>query len=165
MTTHPAIGRRRALGLLLAAGLLLAGCGGQGRPGGGEPTAPTDEALVAWPDRGRWPAPVQAAPVGVQAAYAFAATEPEVLRWQPCHCGCGEADGHRSNLDCFVRERRADGGVVLDAHGFACGTCVQIAREAARLHAEGRTVRQIRDAIDARYAVLGGGTPTPLPPD
>lgn len=39
------------------------------------------------------------------------------LRWIPCYCGCG-AQGHRDNFDCYVREVRRDGWVVLDTHGL-----------------------------------------------
>jgi hypothetical protein len=42
--------------------------------------------------------------------------------------------------------------------------CVQVARDAARLHAQGKTTREIRVAIEAKYGELGPGTPTPWPP-
>lgn len=163
MDTQSRPGRRRVLGLLLGAGVALAGCGRAAAPG--DQGLPTDTALVAWPARGQWPAQVQAASGATKEAYYFAVNAPEVLAYMPCYCGCGETDGHVSNEDCFVKERRADGSVVLDAHGFACGVCVQIARAAAAMRAEGKTVRQIRDAIDTKYAVLGGATQTPMPPE
>jgi hypothetical protein len=40
-----------------------------------------------------------------------------------------------------------------------------VARDAAVLHAQGKTPRQIRVAIEARYSNLGPGTPTPWPPE
>jgi hypothetical protein len=39
-----------------------------------------------------------------------------------------------------------------------------VARDAAALHAQGKTPRQIREAIEAKYGDLGPGTPTPWPP-
>lgn len=50
-------------------------------------------------------------------AYVFAAQHPEVLKYVPCFCGC-ERRGHRSNLDCFVASRAANGEVAWSAHGL-----------------------------------------------
>jgi hypothetical protein len=106
------IGRRRAIGLGLAplAGLLLIACG---QPG------PAGAALIARPGRDEWPAPFRQASPRVQAAYRFAVSPAgrETLRWMPCYCGC-EADGHASNLDCYVDEVRPDGSVALDPMSF-----------------------------------------------
>lgn len=69
------------------------------------------------------PLPLSATPPArplsiVQEVYAFAATHPEVLRYVPCYCGC-EANGHRSNLDCFVAAQDAAGRVSRwNAHGL-----------------------------------------------
>ena len=43
-----------------------------------------------------------------RAVYAFAGTKPEVLQYIPCYCGC-RLRGHRSNHDCYVKGRSADG--------------------------------------------------------
>ncbi len=94
---------------LLAAGDALVGCSGQGGSTGGE--------LVAWPAKDRWPDRVRRAPAEVREAYRYAVANPDVLQWMLCFCGCG-AQGHRSNLDCYVRERRADGSVLLDPMSF-----------------------------------------------
>lgn len=51
----------------------------------------------------------------VQAAYEFAARHPEVLSYVPCFCGC-ERRGHRSNHDCFVSARDAEGPVTWSSH-------------------------------------------------
>jgi hypothetical protein len=92
---------------------LLAGCGGRGAP------ADPSTALVAWPGANRWPAPFQQASPRVQAAYRFAVSPEgrETLRWMPCYCGC-EADGHTSNLDCYVDQVRSDGSILLDPMSF-----------------------------------------------
>ena len=103
--------RRDVLGASLLLGTaVLAGCGAR--------QAETDaDALVAWPAEDRWPERFRQAPVEVQEAYRFAVTSPDVLQWMPCFCGCG-GQGHASNLDCHVAERRGDGSVLLDAMGF-----------------------------------------------
>ena len=57
-------------------------------------------------------------PEQVREAYVFAAQNPGVLGYVPCYCGC-ELDGHRSNVDCFVESRAANGAVQSwDTHGM-----------------------------------------------
>ncbi len=69
------------------------------------------------------PIPLAAAPPArpydiVRDVYTFAAAHPEVLAYVPCYCGC-EANGHRSNLDCFVAGRDGEGRVSRwNAHGL-----------------------------------------------
>lgn len=104
------------------------------------------------------PAPV------TRAAYEFAARHPEVLRYMPCFCGC-EKNGHGNNEDCFVAKREADGRPVWSPHGIGCGICIDVAREAARLHKAGVPLADVRAAIDRKYRTeYPGGTPTPKPP-
>lgn len=74
-------------------------------------------ALAADPALGIWPSAIARAPSQVREAYAFAVKNEATLRWIPCYCGCG-AQGHRDNFDCYVREVRRDGWVVLDTHGL-----------------------------------------------
>ena len=58
-------------------------------------------------------------PEQVQQAYIFAAQNPGVLEYVPCYCGCGETDGHTSNVDCFVGSRASNGAVESwDTHGM-----------------------------------------------
>ena len=52
-------------------------------------------------------------------AYVFAARNPDILDYVPCYCGCGQTDGHLSNVDCFVKSRSSDGAVeAWDTHGM-----------------------------------------------
>ncbi|MEE2638489.1 MAG: PCYCGC motif-containing (lipo)protein [Acidobacteriota bacterium] len=52
-------------------------------------------------------------------AYIFAAKNPGVLSYVPCYCGCGQSDGHVSNVDCFVESRAQNGAVTeWDIHGM-----------------------------------------------
>jgi hypothetical protein len=96
-----------------------------------------------------------------RAAYEFAARHPEVLRHMPCFCGC-ERNGHRNNEDCFVARRDDSGRPEWSPHGIGCGICIDIAREASRMHAAGATVANIRDAIDRKYkSEYPTSTPTP----
>jgi hypothetical protein len=55
----------------------------------------------------------------IQETYVMAAENPEVVAQVPCFCGC-VADGHKSNLDCFIKGMETDNAVEeWDAHGIA----------------------------------------------
>jgi hypothetical protein len=58
-----------------------------------------------------------------------------------CQCGCADVPGYRSLLTCF------------EAEGMAkwCEICQTEGRMVVRLHAAGRTLDQIREAVDARF--------------
>jgi predicted ribosomally synthesized peptide with SipW-like signal peptide len=101
----------------------------------------------------------------VRAAYQFAAQHPEVLSYVPCFCGCERA-GHRGNEDCFVRERATNGDVIAwDDHGMECAICLDVADRSRKLFAEGKSVAEIRSAIEKEFSGHGPShTPTPQPP-
>lgn len=97
-------------------------------------------------------------------AYEFAARHPEVIKYVPCYCGC-ERNGHGSNESCFVKGRDAKGAVAWDPHGWGCTICIDVAAEAARMHASGANAASIRAAVDRKYASqFPSSTPTPKPP-
>jgi hypothetical protein len=54
------------------------------------------------------------APDDAEKAYRVALTIPDDLAQVPCYCGCS-ADGHKSNLDCFIKQRDGD-NVLFDDH-------------------------------------------------
>jgi hypothetical protein len=104
----------------------------------------------------------------ITAAYKFAAEHPEILTYVPCFCGC-ERSGHKGNEDCFVQKRGANGDVTeWTEHGMECTVCIDVATQAEQLFREGKSVREIRAAVDAKYAATGAQnhahTPTPDPP-
>ena len=99
-----------------------------------------------------------------RAAYEFAARYPDVLRYMPCFCGC-ERHGHGNNEDCFVAKRESNGRPVWSPHGIGCGICIDVAREAARLHKSGVPLDEVRAAIDRKYrSEYPTSTPTPAVP-
>lgn len=155
--------KRRTLlfGLVGGTVLMAVGCGG--RP---EETMARPPGLAAF---GGLKAGVAAAeyPAFVTAvlrdAYQFALERPDVLRVLPCYCGCGLTSGHTSNLDCFIAGVRQDGSVVFDQHGSYCQTCVDIARDAKRLIADGQSLPSVRTYVDQRHGNKGPGTDTPRP--
>lgn len=96
--------------------------------------------------------------------YQLAAHNHQLLQWIPCYCGCGESAGHRSNLDCFVKEVQKNGQITWDSHGTQCGTCLEIAAESANLQKQGKSVKEIRKYIDEKYKEdYAKPTPTPMP--
>jgi hypothetical protein len=58
-----------------------------------------------------------------------------------CQCGCADVPGYRSLLTCFESEGMAKW----------CEICQTEGRMVVRLHEAGRTLDQIREAIDARF--------------
>ena len=67
---------------------------------------------------------------------------PAVLDGIRCQCGCSDAPDMRSLLSCYEGE---------DAMALHCDICEGQARLAFRLHRAGKSLDQIRAAIDARY--------------
>ena len=127
----------------------------------GTMTMPTQaEVSAAWKAR---PDYVKALPSEWQGAYAFALARPDVLQWLPCYCGCSEM-GHRSNLDCFFQKRES-GATTFEEHGSYCDVCVNTANLAQQLLREGKSMIEIRAAVDVRFGGNGApGTDTVLPP-
>ena len=66
---------------------------------------------------------------------------PEVVDGIRCQCGCAALEGKYSLLSCY----EADG---MASH---CAICQGEGRLAYRLHKQGKTLDQIRAAIDAKF--------------
>jgi len=73
-------------------------------------------------------------------AYEAAQQVPQVLDGLYCHCQCRENFSHRSLLSCFQSE-----------HGASCDICQGEARMAAEMHRQGKSLEEIRRAVDARF--------------
>jgi len=96
----------------------------------------------------------------IRLVYQLAGQSTEVLEWMPCYCGCGESVGHKSNLNCFIQDKREDGSIVWDDHGTRCLVCLEIAVQSAQMHKEGKSLKEIRQVIDDTYKE-GYAKPTP----
>lgn len=100
----------------------------------------------------------------IRKIYLLSAEYADVLEFIPCYCGCGESAGHKSNLNCFIQERKENGAIVWDDHGTRCGVCLDIAVSAAKMSYEGSSVLEIREAMEKTYNEgYAEPTPTPLP--
>jgi len=100
----------------------------------------------------------------IEMAYAYAFRSWNVIEWMPCYCGC-DSLGHGSNLNCFLKPMRSGSTrVEFDEHGSYCGICIDIALTAKKLAGEGKSLLQIRQAIDRQFGSAGPGTDTALPP-
>jgi len=78
----------------------------------------------------------------VAATYTQAAEIKEVLDGVYCYCNCSQHSGHYSLLDCFK-----------DDHAARCDICLSEAALAHRMHGEGASLEQIRDAVDGMYGL------------
>lgn len=79
----------------------------------------------------------------VATVYAQAAEIPHVLDGLYCHCDCSKHAGHRSLLTCFESD-----------HGANCDVCLSEAALAYQMTRDGKTLDEVRAAIDGLY---GGG--------
>jgi hypothetical protein len=70
-------------------------------------------------------------------AYEMAAKVPNTLYQMPCYCRCDRSVGHESLRSCFE-----------SAHGAHCSTCMQEAIFAYQQQKAGKSVKQIRAAIE-----------------
>jgi hypothetical protein len=73
-------------------------------------------------------------------SYTIAARIPRLFDALFCHCECHEREGRRSLLECFE-----------DDMASTCGICQGQATMAGELHAQGKSLAEIRAAIDQRW--------------
>jgi hypothetical protein len=130
--------------------LLLSACGSA------SPTQTSQMSKMDMPDF------VQSAASSVQEAYQFAVSNPHALATVPCYCGCGGM-GHKSNLDCYIKDTSSDGKIVFDVHAAYCGVCVDITKDVMRLRQEGKSPHEIRVYIGSHYSSIGPSTDTAMP--
>jgi hypothetical protein len=76
----------------------------------------------------------------VRAAYVAAKKYAHVLEQIYCYCRCKENLGHRALVECFETD-----------HASGCDVCMTEAMTAARMTEEGKTPKEIQQAIDAYY--------------
>lgn len=74
-------------------------------------------------------------------AYQIAKDIPEVLDSLYCYCECEKHFGHKSLLTCYV-----------DDHAAHCDICMNEAFMAYELHRQGKDIKSIRSAVDARFS-------------
>jgi hypothetical protein len=67
---------------------------------------------------------------------------PQVVDGIRCHCGCADMDGHYSLLSCYESEA---------AMAKICPICQGEGRVAVRLAKAGKSLDEIRAAIDAQF--------------
>jgi len=130
------------LALVSIASLLISGCSN------------ADTHVYSMAPMENMPNEVQSAPQVVQAAYQFAAANPDVLTQLPCYCGCGNM-GHTSNYSCYVAGVNSDGSLEFDHHALGCSICVDITVDAMRMLDEGKTMPEIRTYVDQTYSAFG----------
>lgn len=86
------------------------------------------------------PASAFTAQPDVARVYGMAEEIPEILDGIYCHCECRQHSDHYSLLTCYESE-----------HGSQCEICLEEAELAYKMAKEGKTLEQIRAAIDAQF--------------
>ena len=103
----------KAIAALLAVGLAVAGVawwiGADAQPVTVDEIGDENQTVA----RGQLPA--FAAKGDAARLYAFAANNPDTLRWIPCTCGCAGVPGHTSNRSCYVKAE-PQGHVTFTSH-------------------------------------------------
>lgn len=77
---------------------------------------------------------------GAADAYAAARRAAATLDGVYCHCDCSKHAGHRSLLSCFE-----------SAHGAHCDICMGEAMVASSMAGQGKSLTEIRAAIDRQF--------------
>lgn len=86
----------------------------------------------------------------IEEAYRFALENPQgVLSQVKCYCGCLKNQEHKNNRDCFINE---DGS--FDLMGLNCGLCVKTALLSKQMLAQGKSVQEISNYVDARWGKI-----------
>ena len=161
--------------IALLAGVVLGGCSASDQGG----TAAAMQTMTPAPM-----APTTAAPAGAgsamadadalwaarpdyvtqdpmtEEAYQYALYHPQVIEWMPCYCGCVKLD-HRSNLDCYLKQGQP---TEFEQHASFCGICVQTTLLAKQLSDQGKSLQEIRQAVDQQFGGTTPGTVTAQPP-
>lgn len=77
----------------------------------------------------------------IKETYAEVAQVPEVVDGVYCYCHCEENMGHYSLLDCFSSD-----------HAANCDVCLSEGALAYKMTKDGKTLNQVRHAVDQLYA-------------
>lgn len=168
---NPAPLRQRWAAAIAILAIFCAGIAGGQTAGKGEKS----EAKAARGKAGRKDAPDKYPPLpdpedrvlpleASRPVYYFVAEHPELVKYIPCYCVCGQKYGHKSVEDCYIRERTVDGGVVWSDHSMACLICISVGQRAKEMLDRGASAAEIRRKIDEVFAGSKHRTPTPQPP-
>lgn len=76
----------------------------------------------------------------VAQVYGEVAQVPQVIDGIYCYCNCSQHSGHYSLLDCYK-----------DNHAARCDVCLSEADMAYRMHQDGKSLDDIRVAVDRLY--------------
>lgn len=101
----------------------------------------------------------------IQKVYQLAAENDDIIANMACYCGCGDSVGHKSNRDCFIKDKKTDGSIIWNSHGVTCLNCQEIAVESIYLKKNtDKSLLEIRTIIDNKYKEgFAKPTPTPMP--
>jgi hypothetical protein len=137
--------RRAFLALLAAAVVPFAAAGAAAAAHREHPPGPSARAATKHPDPrpgidGTRVLPADEVPADVREVYDGIRRIPHVADGIRCQCGCAELPEMYSLLSCY------------ESSGMAhhCAVCTAVGELVVRLHGEGRTLNEIRAAVDRR---------------
>ena len=84
-----------------------------------------------------------------QELYTFVADHIALYERMPCYCGC-HRKGHPSLRACFLRKKRNT--IEWSTHATDCGLCLTMAQDVQKLHAAGRSPREIERELKNNYS-------------
>lgn len=87
------------------------------------------------------------------ARYARVSDYADYLKAINCYCGCmAYGAPHESLYRCYIAGTKADGSVTWSDHSANCGICLMEFDDIIKLADEGKSIDEVRTAIDAKYA-------------
>ncbi len=89
----------------------------------------------------------------VEIGYMIAVKHPEVLTINTCYCFC-DAMGHRSLLNCFIKEKKPLFGSRFDSHGADCNICYGQAMMALLTKELGASDEEIQAGMAKKFGKL-----------
>jgi len=88
--------------------------------------------------------------------YAAVGAHEDILKQLNCYCGCMTASRpHDSLYRCYVASKTDSGGIEWTDHSANCGVCKMELEEVMKLAKEGKSMDEIRTAIDAKFKPAG----------
>lgn len=87
-----------------------------------------------------------------QSLYAQVGSAADIMKQINCYCGCmdDEKEAHESLSRCYIMNAK-EGEITWTNHSASCGICMQELQDIVKLKGEGKSVDEIRQAIDDKF--------------
>ncbi|XID93696.1 PCYCGC motif-containing (lipo)protein [Paenibacillaceae bacterium WGS1546] len=135
---------------LLAAGILLVACGGDGKESG--PHRHGNEVWEQTASLSAMPSFLSDYSGRTNYLYGVVGKYEDIMKTVNCYCGClrYENDPHPSLFRCYVAEQNEE-SVVWTDHSGTCGICTEELLKIDEWSKQGKTADEIRDLIEENF--------------